>query len=127
MEVFEAEMDDGRILAAIELPMEPYGTHPVYADDNTEDSRGILQQLAQSWIRLWPEMRTLFEDCAKEIDLDDPVDSVTLHGQISRMEPGVWMADRSEIYLSLRSFSYHPPEWDFFLKDGQIIHFQPVF
>jgi hypothetical protein len=125
MDIFEVELDDDDFAVAIELSMEPYGTKPIYAEDDTEDSRVMLQQLSAGWMRLWPQIRALFEDAAKELDLDNPVDSETLIGQASRLEPGVFMADRCDTYLSLSSDDH--PDWDYFLKDGQILHFQPVF
>ena len=124
MDIFEGEQDDGTSVLAVELPMEPLGRKRIYAE-NTEDSRTMLQELSADWLRLWPQIRSLFEDSAKELDLDNPVDSETLVGQVGRLEPGVFMADRCDIYLSLSSDDH--PDWDFFLRDGQIIHFQPVF
>ena len=126
MDIFQVELDDGEVAAAVELSMEPYGTKTPYAADNTERSRIMLHQIGEIWPRLWLEMRTHFETAAKELDLDTPLDSDSLIGQISGLGPGVFMADRCDTYLSLSSEN-HPPDWDCFLKDGQIVHFQPVY
>jgi hypothetical protein len=127
MEIFQIEVDNGDSAVAVELAMEPYGTKLLYTEDDSEDSRSMLRHISEIWIRLWPEMRTLFEENAKnDLDLEEPVDGDSLIGYAARLKPGIFMSDRCDTYLSLSSDG-DGPSWDYFLKDGKIIHFQPVF
>jgi hypothetical protein len=127
VEILDVESDVGEPVVAIEVSMEPYvETSFLQANDASDDSRIMLQQIATIWPRLWPEMRTRFEEAASELDLNTPVDGESLIGLVSRLTPGEYLADSSDTYVSLRSED-NPPDWDYFLRDGQIIHFQPVF
>lgn len=126
MEPFDVQFENGDVRTAIELPMEPYGEKLIYADDNSEESRNILQQFSAIWPQLWPEMRGRLEDLAmNHLDLETPVDVDTLVGQVTKTSPGKFMGDRADYYLTLESDDH--PDWDYFFRDGQIVHFQPVF
>jgi hypothetical protein len=126
MSTFEVEFEDGDSRAAIELPMEPYGAKLLYADDSSEESHTILKQFSAIWPQLWPEMRSQLEDLAmNHLDMETPVDSDTLVGLVSKTTPGKFMSDRADYYLSLESDDH--PDWDYFLRDGKIVHYQPVF
>ncbi|QDU27777.1 hypothetical protein ETAA8_28680 [Anatilimnocola aggregata] len=126
MDTFDVEFESGDVRAAIELPMEPYGTKLLYADDNSDESCIILQHFGAIWPQLWPEMRSRLEDLAlNHLDLETPVDSETLVGLVTKTTRGKFMGDRADFYLSLDSDDH--PDWDYFIRDGLIVHFQPVF
>lgn len=126
MEIIQVNLAGGELAAAVELPMEPYGTRLLYTEDDTAESRERLRHLKAIWPRLWLEIRERIEDRAREIDLDEPIDGESLVGYASALRPGIFMADRCDTFLSL-GCDGEAPNWDSFLKDGQIIHFQPVF
>ena len=122
---FSVEMYDGRFAVATEFPMEPYGTRLFCMEDDSEDSKRLLQQIDAVWPRLWPEMLSRLQETADELDLGNAVDSESLVGRGKRLEAGKFMSDRCDTYISLESDDH--PDWDYFLKDSEIIHFQPVF
>ena len=125
MKILELDCADGSLAVAIKLPMKPYGVKFVCANDDSDDSEKLLVELSKAWPQLWPKMRTRVRDMAKELDLDTLVDKESLIGRTSRLTKKLFMGDRCDIYLSLVSDDH--PDWDFFLKKGKIVHFQPVF
>jgi hypothetical protein len=127
MDIFQVELEGGDPAAAMDLAMEPYGTRLVYAEDDSDDSRTRLKCLAESWPRLWPEFRTRLQEASRHLDLASPVSADSLVCYVARLKPDVFMGDRCDTYLSLSSDAAEAPQWDCFLKDWQIIHFQPVF
>jgi hypothetical protein len=124
-DIFEVELADGDLALAIELPMEPYGVRMLCTNDDSEGSEKLLHEIRAIWTRLWPKMQRRYQDTAGELDLDEPVDTDSLIARTSRLTKGIFMADRCDIYVSLVSDDH--PDWDYFIKDGKIVHFQPVF
>ena len=61
----------------------------------------------------------------QSLDIEVDLSGVELVGSAVRTQPGKFMSDESDIYLS---FSYgEAPDWDYFIHGTKIVHFQPMF
>jgi len=124
--ISECDFGDGDIALVVELPIPPFETVSIASEDTSSESRNMLEELVRDWDRLWPDMlerlqdsMTRYEDCEQVLGRDE------FMGSICRMSPESYMGDKSDYLLRLEFDE--PPLWDFFLKDIQIIHFQPGF
>ena len=122
---FNVELADGGVAAAIELELPPYGVAEFYTDEESDEGRDILRTLWIRWADLWPRMRTQIEECAEDIDATSKLVEDTATAYVAKTKPGEFMSESAETYLSI-TFE-DGPNWDFFLKGGEIVHFQLVF
>ena len=108
---------------SVKVDIAPYGTLEVYAPEAQPD--GLLF-LERNWPELWPVIRGKLEDRCTRLGIRKELEQPDWVGAIPRLEPGVFMADKAELLLSL-SIGEKSPEWDFFLTGITVIHFQPVY
>jgi hypothetical protein len=125
-EINECDFGDGDIALVVELPIPPFEMVSVAAEDTSEVSRSMLEDLVRGWGHLWPDMLDRLQDSmTRYYDCDQVLGRDEFMGSICRMSPEFYMGDKSDYMLRLEFDE--PPLWDFFLKDNQIIHFQSVF
>jgi hypothetical protein len=118
--------DEGAVRLGLELPIPPFGKATIIAEDDTADSEELLRTLAGSWTILWPAMYKDLCNAMENLDIELECDVSDCTAYASKTQPGYFMADKSDIYLSLE-FEGDSPDWDYFIKDARIVHFQPVF
>src|SRR5437660_11396050 len=106
----------------IRVDITPYGTLQVYAPESQQDE---LLFLERNWTELWPPVRSKLEKRCTKLGVRKQLEHPDWVGTIQRLEPGVFMADKAELLLSL-SIGDNSPEWDFFITGIRIVHFQPV-
>lgn len=121
----EYELSDGTLAVGVKLPIDPYGTALIVGQDTSPASKAILRELKASWAKLWPEMHRRLKDAMENLDIEFDFAEDEMTGIVSKTQPGKFMSDESDIYLSL-SFG-EEPEWVYFIRGREIVHFQPVF
>jgi hypothetical protein len=119
------QLDDGEEVYALTLSTAPYGEATFLAPDATDDSRRLLAELAIRWDALWPDMLQRLQDQITEYNTPHQLGSDEFQGHVSRMEPDVYMGDQSDIHVRLIFEQF--PLWDYFIRDTEIVHFQPVY
>lgn len=119
--------DGGGPSAAIRLPIEPHGIALFMAEDDSADSRRLIDELVTVWPELWPKMRAYLESSMKDYGVDTQLGRDRFMGSIGRTTPGAFMGDRSDIILSIMFEKNPEPMWDFFIRGASIVHSQPVF
>ena len=125
IEIFETEFGEGDIALAAEFPVEPYGQALFASLDATENSRKILQELADAWRELWPKMRQRLEQGIVGYKIELDLSSRPFIASVCPMEKGVFMSDEADIFVR---FDFDDvPVWDFFIRGSHLAHFQPVF
>lgn len=122
--IIEEEFD-GEQLLITGLSAEPVETLVAFAPDNSEDSRQLLLELALIWDEVWPKLKDQIDEGIKSYGVDQSLGRDQCGLSVSRMEPGYFMSDQSD--LMLRFEFLEPPLWDCFLKGKEIAHFQAVF
>jgi len=121
----EMDLEGGDKVLATELPVAPFGTAYFAAPDASSDSREILNELIHHWSELWPEMLDRLLSDMQSYGVEQKLGSDEFIGSISRMDANCYMGDKSDYLLRL-DFE-EAPFWDYFLRNGEIVHFQPVF
>ncbi len=126
LELLEFEEEGGEIRFGLELPIPPFGNMTVVADDDTGESQALLEMLSNSWSILWPAMLEQLREGMANLDLEIETVIVDCTAYVSTLRQGFFMANKCDVYLSFKPTS-ESPDWDFFLKNAEIVHFQPVF
>ena len=121
----ELDLEDGDKVFVTELPVAPFGTAFFTTPDASNDSREILNELVHRWSDLWPEMLDRLQSDMQSYGVEQKLGTDDFIGSIWRMDADCYMGDRSDYLLRL-DFE-EPPLWDYFLRNGEIVHFQPVF
>jgi hypothetical protein len=111
--------------AAIHLPIEPHGLALFVAEDNSADSKQLINEVVAVWPELWPKMRAYLDIEMKGYGLKTVLGRDEFIGSLGRMTPDVYMGDQSDIMIRLEF--EEPPVWDFFVRGSTIAHSQPVF
>lgn len=124
-EVKSHDFGNGDEALVVELPIPPFETVSIATEDCSDDSRSVLDALIQDWEELWPEMLSRLQEDMKSDGCEQELGRDEFMGSISRLNPECYMGDQSDHFLRLEFDD--PPLWDFFLKDGKIVHFQFVF
>lgn len=118
----EPEADDSVPLTGIWLPIEPHGLAPFLTLD---DDEVLTADVVAVWPQLWPKMREELDEQMKGYDVKVALGEDTFFGSLDRMEPDVYMGDKSDVMIRLEFDE--PPLWDFFIKGSDIVHAQAVF
>ena len=124
-EIRKVDFGDGDIAVATELLTKPFGSTLFIAEDASGDSKKILEDIISWWDFLWPEMLEKLQDDIEGYETGQKLGVDEFMGSVSRMDRECYMGDKSDIHLRLEF--EEPPLWDYFLRDGKIAHFQPVF
>jgi hypothetical protein len=124
LQILEDDFEGEKLLYAV-LPAPPVEALIVFAPDTTTDSRELLQELSLSWTKIWPKLKRRVTQGIRDYKVDQLLGRDQCALCVSRMEPGYFMSDKSEIMLRLEFLE--PPLWDCFLKGTKIAHFQAVF
>ncbi|BCX46771.1 hypothetical protein HAHE_06790 [Haloferula helveola] len=125
-EIIEGEAPLSADEIGMYLPSEPYGKVLIIADELEDESRELLEQLSTQWDSLWPKLRS---------ELEEGLADHSRSGQ--RLEEGAFSASIRPLYEEdtdfgadcelVITFDVGGPQWDCSLRDGTIVHFQPVF
>lgn len=122
------DMEDGRgLVAAVYLQIEPHGIALFTAEDDSVASAALIQRIIPLWPMWWPQMRAYLETAMMDYGLDTKLGRDEIMGAISTTTPGCFMADRSDIIVSIFFTKNIEPRWDFFMKETVLVHSQPVF
>lgn len=113
------------VVAAAEFPVEPYGRAWFAAEDTSDESRKILQDLALHWSELW---RVIRQKLVHEIDNYGTEQDLTTQPfvvDVMSLEEGIYMADQADILVR---FDFGDvPLWDAYTRNTDVVHFQAVF
>ena len=119
--------DGGGPAVAIHLPIKPYGMAQFIAEDDSDDSLRLVDELVTVWPELWPKMRAYLETAMKDYGVDTELGRDKFMGSIGRTDPDSYMGDTSDIMLSIMFERNTVPMWDFFIRGASMTHSQPVF
>ncbi len=128
IEILEASFEDGHDLAfAADFPVEPYGDAQFAAQDNSEESRKLLQDLADNWRVLWPKMRARLEKGIADYRVKLDLSRCEFLATVAAVEEGCYKSDEADIIVRFDFEAVPVPVWYFFIRGGHLAHFQPVF
>jgi len=108
---------------SIKVDIAPYGTLEVYAPEPLHDELLLLER---NWAELWPPARSKLEERSTRLGIRKRLEHPNWLAAIQRIEPGVFMADKAKLLLSI-STGNSWPQWDFYVTGIRIVHFQPVY
>src|SRR5262245_5854854 len=134
-EISEYQLNTGVAALGVELPIAPYGDVLMHGDDTSENCRALLVEIIGTWERLWPTMRKRLQECNENLATPVIIRPGTHLACVARTQKGCFMADKSDIYLSLEFAASEtvsedadaPSQWDYFIRGSRVVHFQPVF
>lgn len=116
--------------AKVQIP--PHGTCFLVSEDSSESSLANLISIARQWDELWPAMSKFIETEGAEYGCDSQISGTQDHDGdgilsvgVGLIRKGEYLSDKANILVSIEFDD--PPLWNFFIKDNQIIHAQPVF
>lgn len=121
----DIDFGDGDRAWGVELPTKPFDSALFATDDLSADSKALLLEIVGWWDSLWPEMLDRLQDGISGYETNQKLGADEFIGALSRTDEDCFMGDKSDIFLRLEF--QEPPLWDYFLRDGEIVHFQPVF
>ena len=124
-EIRTVEFDAGDIAFSTEFLTKPFGSSIFAAEDVSADSKKILEDLISWWDLLWPNMLDKLQNGIEGYETGQKLGVDEFVGSVSGVDPECYMGDKSDIHLRLEF--EEPPLWDYFLRNGKIAHFQPVF
>lgn len=119
------DFGNGDIAFYTELLVPPLDPVWFVAPDTSDDSRALLTEWIRDSKRLWPEVLGQLQQQIEDWEVDQALGRDEFLVSISRMDEDDFMGDQSDIHLRLEFED--PPLWDYYLRDGKIVHVQPVF
>ena len=128
IQIFEASFEDEHDVAfAADFPVEPYGDAQFGAQDKSEESHKLLQDLADNWTVLWPEMRDHLQKgiTAYQVKLD--LSTCEFLATVAAVEKDCYKSEEADIFVRFDFEAVPVPVWDFFIRGSRVAHFQPVF
>lgn len=124
-EIFEIELDDNETGLAFELPIEPFGFGQFGTDTKGDEGGAMLREIEANWNSLWPKIREAFREEQEDYDLELDLAKDEFIASIQLLQPDEYKSDEAKYFL--RFHFDGPPLMDFFIQDGDIPHYQPVF
>jgi hypothetical protein len=112
---------------SIEVEIPPYGQMLILG---RSDDKG-LEFFKKNWSQLWPKALPEIKRMYKACELGSISKTRRWLAETSRMEPDVFMSDKSDWHLRfdldpLQEVESSLPVFDFFIRDTVIAHCQPV-
>ena len=111
---------------SIKVEIPPYGQMLIIGKGND----GALAFFKSRWAKLWPgvirEMKRMCKGCELRVSFKD----LKWLADGARMKPAVFMSDKSDWYLRIDVdplLERDLPCFDFFIRETEIVHCQPVF
>ncbi|WP_035607098.1 hypothetical protein [Haloferula sp. BvORR071] len=123
--IVEIDLGEGDQAFAVMLPAAPYDEILVVSPDKSPNSQALLKELCPHWGALWPKILNKLEEGIAKHGEETVLEDEEFIAEVSRLEPGVYMADKADIFFRLEFDE--PPLWDCFIKGDELVHFQPVF
>lgn len=112
-------------VVAAEFPVEPHGQAWFFAEDVSNESRKILQDLALHWSELWPVIRQKLVHEIADYDTEQHLTTQPFIADVLSLEEGIYMADQADILVR---FDFGDvPLWDAYTRNADVVHFQAVF
>jgi hypothetical protein len=128
IEIFEAQFEDHDDVAFVaDFPVEPYGLAQLGAQDNSEESRKLLQDLADNWTVLWPKMRDRLENGIADYGVKLNLSGCEFLATVAAVEEGCYKSEEADIFVRFEFETEPVPVWEFFIRGSHLAHFQPVF
>jgi hypothetical protein len=122
----------GETLYRIKAQNPPHGTCFLVSEDSSDSSLSNLISIARQWDELWPAMFKFIETEGAEYGCDSPISGTQDHDGdgilsvgVGLIREGEYLSDKANVLVSIEFDE--PPLWNFFIKDNQITHAQPVF
>jgi hypothetical protein len=125
--VFPAAYGQWRTRTEATFPVEPYGLAQLGAEDNSEESRKLLQDLADNWTVLWPKMRDRLENGIADYGVKLNLSGCEFLATVAAVEEGCYKSEEADIFVRFEFETEPVPVWDFFIRGSHLAHFQPVF
>ena len=127
VEIEKLDFGNGDVAYGVALPIPPYGDGYFVAPDVSSDSENLLRDLHSGWTTLWPELLSSMKQAAKEYDVDLAFEADEFIGMVQHLDDDVFMGDKADVMIGIRPNENAVPEWHFFIRGSEIVHFQPVF
>lgn len=127
IEIFEAEFDGDDWACCAYFPVEPYGRVQLAAQDTSQGSRKLIQDLADNWTVLWPKMRDRLKKGITSYGVELDLSRSEFFATIGAVEEGCYKFEEADVYVEFNFTDVPVPVWDFFIRGSRIAHFQPVF
>jgi hypothetical protein len=113
---------------SIKVEIPPYGRMLIVG----ERDDGALAFFESRWPKLWPGVKREVQRMSKRCELRITFKGLKWLADGARIEPNVFMSDKSDWYLRidldpLRELKDDLPFFDFFIREAEIVHCQPVF
>jgi len=124
-QIRKVDFGEGDKAWGVELSIKPFGSTLFTTEDIGAESKALLSSIIESWNTVWPEMLDKLQDGIDGYNTDQKLGDDEFIGAVSHMNPDCYMGDKSDIFVRLEF--EEAPLWDYFLRDGKIVHFQPVF
>jgi len=106
---------------AITVAIPPYGSMRI-VDESGGDALSVF---AANWDVMWPKIRSNLEEMCEYSGRSEDLKAPVWMAEGEWLEPDVFMSDEADLFLSI--ILRKAPVWDFFIKDNEIVHCQPVF
>jgi hypothetical protein len=106
---------------AITVAIPPYGSMRMI-DASGGDALSVF---AANWGELWPKVRSNLEEMCEYSGKSDDLKAPVWTAEGEWLESDVFMSDEADLFL--RIVLREVPVWDFYIKDTEIVHCQPVF
>lgn len=127
IEIFEAEFDEDDWACCAYFPVEPYGRVQLAAQDTSQVSRNLIQELADHCTVLWPKMWDQWQRGIASYSVQLDLSGSEFFATIYAVEEGCYKYEEANILVSFNFPDMPVPIWDFFIRGSHIAHFQPVF
>lgn len=113
---------------SIKVEIPPYGQMLIVGKGDD----GALAFFESRWPKLWPGVKREVKRMCKNYKAGITFKDFKWLADAARMKPDVFMSDKSDWYLRidldpLRELREDLPVFDFFIREAEIVHCQPVF
>ena len=126
-EIDKLDFGDGDIAFAVKFPIPPFGNGYFAAPDASFESESLLAGIAKNWDELWPTMIEKLQTACRETEIELNVKPEEFMGSVQLLEDDVFMGDKADVFIRIKTKRDCVPVWDYFLRESTIVHFQPVY
>jgi hypothetical protein len=109
------------------LSIAPHGEGHFFAPDVSPSSKELLVRTRDDWRELWPKILAHIQESAQSYDVKVEFSAQDFYGTVQPLESGVFMSDKADVLIGIHPTADSVPVWHAFVRDTEVVHFQPVF